>query len=252
MTIRRAALRWPEFIICVLLIVFHVTSSICRTHALSTSLVRPGARLIGRPFRRQSSLLRDSARNQQTRKAPAMDVEPFVEDGVLENDTAKTQTITRNVSAIDEIDSSLQSNAGLSQQTSQPSLSDDDNYVTPEQQPALQVDDSSTSNEKYASSMNANALQPSSSNPEQQQPAVMLHAPSVRRILEFSIPAIAVWLCSPLLSVIDTSTVGLCAGTAQQAALNPAVAIADYSARCLVRTTISLLLMLVTWAWKKQ
>lgn len=43
-------------------------------------------------------------------------------------------------------------------------------------------------------------------------------------------PAIGVWLCGPLLSLIDTSTVGLLAGTAQQAALNPAVAVTDYAA----------------------
>jgi Na+-driven multidrug efflux pump len=55
--------------------------------------------------------------------------------------------------------------------------------------------------------------------------------PNVREILAFAIPAIGVWLCSPLLSMIDTSTVGLFAGTAQQAALNPAVAVTDYSAR---------------------
>lgn len=39
-----------------------------------------------------------------------------------------------------------------------------------------------------------------------------------------------VWLCSPVLSLIDTSAVGLFCGTIQQAALSPAVAITDYSA----------------------
>jgi hypothetical protein len=48
--------------------------------------------------------------------------------------------------------------------------------------------------------------------------------PSVSQILRFAIPAIGVWLCSPLLSMIDTSVVGLFSGTIQQAALNPAVA----------------------------
>ena len=55
-------------------------------------------------------------------------------------------------------------------------------------------------------------------------------APSVGKILKFAIPAIGVWLCSPILSLIDTSAVGLLSGTTQQAALNPAVAITDYSA----------------------
>ena len=48
-------------------------------------------------------------------------------------------------------------------------------------------------------------------------------------IFRFAIPAIAVWLCSPVLSLIDTSFVGLLAGTGEQAALSPAVAISDYA-----------------------
>ena len=62
-------------------------------------------------------------------------------------------------------------------------------------------------------------------------------APNTRTLLKFAIPAIGIWLCSPLMSIIDTSTVGLISGTAQQAALNPAIAVTDYSARCMVRKT---------------
>jgi Na+-driven multidrug efflux pump len=58
-----------------------------------------------------------------------------------------------------------------------------------------------------------------------------IEAPTTQSILRFAIPAIGIWICSPLLSMIDTSTVGLICGTAQQAALNPAVAVSDYSAR---------------------
>ena len=47
-------------------------------------------------------------------------------------------------------------------------------------------------------------------------------APTVREIISFAVPAIGVWLCNPLLSLIDTSAVGLFTGTLQQAALNPA------------------------------
>jgi len=54
--------------------------------------------------------------------------------------------------------------------------------------------------------------------------------PRLSKIIKFAIPAIGVWLCSPLLSLIDTSSVGLLSGTAQQAALNPAVAVTDYTA----------------------
>eukprot|EP00543_Licmophora_paradoxa_P007062 CAMPEP_0202457036 /NCGR_PEP_ID=MMETSP1360-20130828/14146_1 /ASSEMBLY_ACC=CAM_ASM_000848 /TAXON_ID=515479 /ORGANISM="Licmophora paradoxa, Strain CCMP2313" /LENGTH=706 /DNA_ID=CAMNT_0049077011 /DNA_START=274 /DNA_END=2392 /DNA_ORIENTATION=+ len=57
-----------------------------------------------------------------------------------------------------------------------------------------------------------------------------IEAPSVKKIIKFAIPAVGVWLCSPLLSLIDTSAVGLLSGTAQQAALNPAVAVTDYAA----------------------
>jgi Na+-driven multidrug efflux pump len=57
-----------------------------------------------------------------------------------------------------------------------------------------------------------------------------IHTPSVAKILKFAVPAVGVWLCSPLLSLIDTSSVGLLSGTVQQAALNPAVAVTDYAA----------------------
>jgi hypothetical protein len=62
-----------------------------------------------------------------------------------------------------------------------------------------------------------------------------LNPPTISKIIKFAIPAIGVWLCGPLLSLIDTSAVGLFSGTAQQAALNPAVALTDYSALLIVR-----------------
>jgi len=75
---------------------------------------------------------------------------------------------------------------------------------------------------------------------EQQQPITIAvtkkssilndNTPSIKKILRYTIPAIGVWLCSPILSMIDTAAVGLLSGTAQQAALNPAVSIADYGA----------------------
>ena len=58
--------------------------------------------------------------------------------------------------------------------------------------------------------------------------APTVQAPGTSRIIKFAIPAMGVWLCSPILSMIDTSAVGLLAGTAQQAALNPAVSVTDY------------------------
>lgn len=59
--------------------------------------------------------------------------------------------------------------------------------------------------------------------------------PSVGRILRFAVPAIGVWIYFPMLSMIDTSIVGKVAGTQQQAALNPAIAVINYSAKLLVR-----------------
>ena len=61
---------------------------------------------------------------------------------------------------------------------------------------------------------------------------------SIPRIIRFAVPAVGIWLCSPLLSVIDTATVGMMSGTVQQAALHPAVAITDYTARLMVRQKI--------------
>lgn len=70
-----------------------------------------------------------------------------------------------------------------------------------------------------------------------------IEPPKVSKILKFAIPAIGVWLCNPLLSLIDTSAVGLFSGTIQQAALNPAVAVTDYAAllivSCLAQTSVS-------------
>ena len=67
---------------------------------------------------------------------------------------------------------------------------------------------------------------------------------SLSKIIKFAIPAIGVWLCGPILSLIDTGSVGLLSGTAQQAALNPAVAITDYGGLLVVCTTLCKKLLL--------
>ena len=64
----------------------------------------------------------------------------------------------------------------------------------------------------------------------QSQSSQKLTAPSITKILRYTIPAIGIWLCSPVLSMIDTAAVGLLSGTAQQAALNPAISVTDYGA----------------------
>ncbi|KAL3802039.1 hypothetical protein HJC23_010795 [Cyclotella cryptica] len=77
---------------------------------------------------------------------------------------------------------------------------------------------------------------PSSSTQQQQQQlsqaaaATAIETPTLTKILSYTLPAIGVWLCSPILSMIDTAAVGLLSGTAQQAALNPAVSVTDYGA----------------------
>mmetsp|Transcript_17249 Transcript_17249/g.25496 ORF Transcript_17249/g.25496 Transcript_17249/m.25496 type:complete len:677 (-) Transcript_17249:436-2466(-) len=60
--------------------------------------------------------------------------------------------------------------------------------------------------------------------------ATTIDFPSIKRIIVFTVSASGVFWCSPLLSLIDTSAVGLLSGTAQQAALNPATAMTDYAA----------------------
>ena len=67
-----------------------------------------------------------------------------------------------------------------------------------------------------------------------QETPTNIEAPTILKILKFAIPAIGVWLCSPVLSMIDTASVGLLSGTAQQAALNPAVSVTDYGALVVV------------------
>ena len=63
---------------------------------------------------------------------------------------------------------------------------------------------------------------------------------SILRIVRFAVPVVGIWFCGPLLSVIDTSLVGMLSGTVQQAALQPAVAVTDYTARLMVRQTNSI------------
>jgi hypothetical protein len=58
--------------------------------------------------------------------------------------------------------------------------------------------------------------------------------PAVKDVFAFALPAVFVWLCVPLLTLIDTSLLGLMAGTAQQAALNPALAVINYSSKLVV------------------
>ena len=70
--------------------------------------------------------------------------------------------------------------------------------------------------------------------PEPVEPLSSIETPSVGKILQYTLTAIGVWLCSPVLSMIDTAAVGLLSGTAQQAALNPAVSVTDYGALVVV------------------
>lgn len=61
-----------------------------------------------------------------------------------------------------------------------------------------------------------------------------LEAPSVGTIIRFAFGCVGIWLCGPILSLIDTSAVGLLSGTSQQAALNPAITITDDGALLVV------------------
>eukprot|EP00980_Cylindrotheca_fusiformis_P018048 scaffold5772_cov101-Cylindrotheca_fusiformis.AAC.7 len=59
---------------------------------------------------------------------------------------------------------------------------------------------------------------------------LLMEAPTISQILRFAISAVAVFLCGPILSLIDTAAVGLLSGSVEQAALNPAVSVTEYSA----------------------
>jgi len=69
--------------------------------------------------------------------------------------------------------------------------------------------------------------QPLASISESTSSSAGLEAPSVSTIIRFAFGCVGIWLCGPILSLIDTSAVGLLSGTAQQAALNPAITITD-------------------------
>jgi len=97
---------------------------------------------------------------------------------------------------------------------------------------AFDDDDDDTSQSSNSSEDDIDEVMMSQSTPTPRE-TTALQVPTVGKILQFAIPAVGVWLCSPLLSMIDTSTTGLLAGTAAQAALNPATAVTDYSARCM-------------------
>jgi len=71
-------------------------------------------------------------------------------------------------------------------------------------------------------------------NSGKQATSPVIEAPTVKSIIRFAIPAIGIWLCGPLLSLIDTSAVGMLSGTSQQAALNPAITITDDGALLVV------------------
>lgn len=57
------------------------------------------------------------------------------------------------------------------------------------------------------------------------------NVPTTRDVLKYAIPAVSVWLCVPLMAMMDTSAVGGRASTLHLAALNPAIAIISYSAK---------------------
>lgn len=64
---------------------------------------------------------------------------------------------------------------------------------------------------------------------EQQQPVAeaALSVPKLRELAGFALPMLAMWLSSPLLSLIDTSVVGKVASTAALAALGPSTKTCD-------------------------
>ncbi|KAG7354414.1 MATE efflux family protein [Nitzschia inconspicua] len=68
---------------------------------------------------------------------------------------------------------------------------------------------------------------------QQQQQRILqeYNVPTTKEVLKFAVPAISVWLCVPLMAMMDTSAVGSMAGTLPLAALNPAIAVISYSSK---------------------
>ena len=52
----------------------------------------------------------------------------------------------------------------------------------------------------------------------------------MRDLMRFTVPTMAIWLCDPLLSLVDTSVVGLSSGTLELAAIAPGSVYAGYPA----------------------
>ena len=52
----------------------------------------------------------------------------------------------------------------------------------------------------------------------------------MRDLMRFTLPTMAIWLCDPLLSLVDTSVVGLSSGTLELAAIAPGSVYAGYPA----------------------
>merc|ERR1712194_635669 len=103
---------------------------------------------------------------------------------------------------------------------------DDIKLVEPSKE-VLQLISSEVSTSKVSPDINAPDA------PEKKEESTIqdiIDVPSVKSISRFAIAALGEWLCSPILSLIDTSAVGLLSGTAQQAALNPAVSVTEYTA----------------------
>ena len=88
------------------------------------------------------------------------------------------------------------------------------------------IDENTSTTTTAAAAATSQSVSSSSFSPNVRE----INTPSVAKILKYTIPAIGVWLCSPVLSMIDTASVGLLSGTAQQAALNPAVSVTDTGA----------------------
>lgn len=151
-----------------------------------------------------------------------MDVKEFVSD-ILPESTLESTSVGDISTSLEDIVASSESLQ--SPEILQPII-DGIKLVEPSKE-VLQLISSEVSTSKVSPDINA------PDTPEKKEESTTqdtIDAPSVKSISRFAIAALGVWLCSPILSLIDTSAVGLLSGTAQQAALNPAVSVTEYSA----------------------
>jgi len=181
----------------------------------------------------------DASSEQQALKIlNDIDVEEFVSDILPESPPGPTsvqsseilQPIVDSITVVEPSGEDIAISESLQSPELLQPIVDDIKLVEPSEE-VLQLLSSEVSTSKVSSDIADASSLPAITTPEKTEESQdVIDVPNVKSISRFAIAALGVWLCSPILSLIDTSAVGLLSGTAQQAALNPAVSVTEYTA----------------------